>query len=183
LRKNFRRKQFNRPPILKIIANERIPHQEMRVVDQTGQQLGVLPRADALQKAKEQGLDLILITDKTNPVICKIMSYGKYAYQEGKKDKKQRQTGPAGEMKSVRITFNISPHDMDTRAKSVEKFLKKGYKVRIETKLSGREKYMDNFVREKINLFLEKIKSLIAFKVEKELKKQPRGYDMIIVRQ
>ena len=148
------------------------------MIDETGKQLGVVSLNEALQKAEERRLDLIQVTEKVEPPVCKIMDYGKYLYQEKKKEKQAKPKG--GELKGIRLTFNISAHDLETRARQSEKFLKGGDKIRIEMVLRGREKALGNFAREKINKFLEILQSLIPYKVERELKREPRGFSMII---
>lgn len=108
------------------------------------------------------------------------MDYGKYAYILGKKEKKQRQK--AGELKNIRLTFNISPHDMETRAKTALSFLKAGGKIKIEMRLRGREKALGHFAREKIEKFLEILKLEATFKIEGPLKREPRGFTMLIAK-
>ena len=127
------------------------------------------------------GSDLIKITDKVEPPVCKIMDYGKYLYRQSKKERKQKQA-KAGELKNIRLTFNISEHDMETRVKTAEKFLEKEYKIRIEMRLRGRERALGNFAREKVNKFLEILKKSVPIKIERELKRQPRGFTMIVAK-
>ena len=165
----------------RIIANNRIRAREVRLIDNEGKQLGVFSLTDALKKARESGLDLIQVTEKATPPVCKMMDYGKYAYQQSKKQKKQHHK--AGELKNIRLTFNISPHDLETRAKTATKFLKRGNKVRIEMRLRGREKALKEYALNKMRQFLEMIKQGTAIKVEKELKREPRGLTMIITKQ
>jgi translation initiation factor IF-3 len=153
----------------------------VRLIDKDGKQLGVLRLEDALRKSREAGLDLIQVTQKINPPVCKIADYGKYAYQIKKKERKQK-SQKIGELKSIRLRFNISPHDLETRAKTAEKFLKKGYKVRIEMVLRGREKYLSDFARQKLNQFLEILQNLIPIKVEREIKLETKGLTMIIIK-
>ncbi|OIP75927.1 MAG: translation initiation factor IF-3 [Parcubacteria group bacterium CG2_30_36_21] len=162
--------------------NNQIRAREVRLIDKDGKQLGVLRLEDALRKAREAGRDLIQVTQKIDPPVCKIADYGKYAYQMKKKERKQK-SQKIGELKSIRLRFNISPHDLETRAKTAEKFLKKGYKVRIEMVLRGREKYLSNFARQKLNQFLEILQNLIPIKVEREIKRETRGLTMIITRE
>ena len=88
-----------------------------------------------------------------------------------------------GELKEVRLTFGISPHDMETRCMQAEKFLKEGNKVKVNMALRGREKAMGNFATEKVKVFLEKLNSLIPIKTERELKREPRGFAMIVSKQ
>jgi len=166
----------------RIFINNQIRAREVRLIDKDGKQLGVLRLEDALRKAREAGRDLIQVTQKIDPPVCKIADYGKYAYQMKKKERKQK-SQKIGELKSIRLRFNISPHDLETRAKTAEKFLKKGYKVRIEMVLRGREKYLSNFAREKMGRFLEILRNLIAIKVEREIKRETRGLTMIITRE
>jgi len=161
--------------------NNRIRAREVRLIDETGKQLGIVNLTDALRKSREAGLDLIQVTEKVSPPVCKILDYGKYAYREKKKEKKQKQDR-SGELKSIRLRFNISPHDLETRAKSAEKFLKKGYRVRIEMVLRGREKRLSDFAREKLDQFLKTLQEIIPIKVEKEVKRAGRGLTTIITK-
>lgn len=161
-----------------IIANNNIRADKVRLIDNEGTQLGVVSLREALIKANEAGLDLIKVTDKVQPPVCKIMDYGKYAYQLGKKEKKQKQK--SNELKNIRLTFNISPHDMETRAKAAEKFLAKEHKVRVEMRLRGRQKALAEHARDKTKQFLELVNKTIPIKIERELKKEPRGFTIII---
>lgn len=151
----------------------------MRVIDETGKQLGVMSLQEALQIARERNLDLIQVTEKVEPPVCKLGDYGKYLYQLEKKEREAKKQ-KRGELKGVRLSFNISLHDLETRARLAEKFLKKGDKIRIEMKLKGREKALQDFAKEKINKFLEILESVIPIKIEKELQREARGLTMII---
>ena len=151
----------------------------MRAIDENGKQLGVVSLEEALRMAQERNLDLIQVTEKVEPPVCKIMDYGKYLYREEKKErgiKKQK----GGEVKGIRLSFAISSHDLEVRAHQAEKFLKKGDKIKIELILKGREKAHGDFAREKIKKFLEILEKLIPIKVERDLKKEFKGLTMII---
>ncbi len=154
----------------------------MRVIDSDGGQVGVFTLAEAVRMAKDKGLDLIQVTEKANPPVCKIADYGKYLYWEKKKDKEKRLKTFHSEMKGVRLKFGMSPHDMEVRAKSASKFLTKGHKVRVELLLRGRQKAntLAGFAREKIDLFLKMVEKEIPLKIEREIKKEGRGMTMII---
>ncbi len=165
----------------KTLANQQIRARRVRVVDEAGKQLGVMDLREALRAARKHNLDLIQVTKKVEPPVCKITDYGKYLYWE-KKKKKSTQTKHTSELKGIRLRFAISQHDLEIRARQAEKFLKKGHKVRVEMNLRGREKALPNFAREKINKFLETLDKLVPYKVERDLRKQPRGLTMIIVR-
>ncbi len=105
------------------------------------------------------------------PPVCKLGDYGKYLYQEEKKNKGlKKQKG--GELKGIRLTFNISLHELETRVHQAEKFLNKGDKVRVELPLRGREKALQEFAKEKINKFIKILQNIIQIKIEKELKKK-----------
>jgi len=151
------------------------------LIDENGEQLGIFGLREALRKAYGKGLDLIQVTEKVDPPVCKIIDYGKYAYQM-KKREKQQATKKGGELKNIRLSFNISEHDMENRAKTAKKFLEKGDKVRIDMVLRGRQKALSDFAREKMNKFLEGLNALSPFKVERELKRQGRGLTIIITK-
>lgn len=163
----------------RIFFNNRIRAREVRVIDETGKQLGIMELRDALRLSRERGLDLIQVTEKVDPPVCKLGNYGKYLYQIEKKQreiKKQKK----GNIKGIRLSFNISPHDMETRAHLAEKFLKRGDKIRIEMRLKGREKALQETAKKKINDFVKILEGIIPLNIESELKKQPRGLTMII---
>jgi translation initiation factor IF-3 len=166
----------------KPIANTQIRAKEVRVVDETGKQLGVMPLEEALRTAYDRNLDLIQVTEKVEPPVCKIMDYGKYLYQEKKKEKEAEKKQKVSELKGIQLGFNISQHDLEVKAHQAEKFLKAGDKVRVDIVLRGREKAMADFAKEKINKFLEILQTIHPFKVERELKKEFRGFSTIITK-
>lgn len=165
-----------KPPV-----NKQIRAGEVRLIDETGKQVGVVTLEKALQLAESSGLDLIQVTEKVEPPVCKIMDYGKYIYQLGKKEKQEKPKG--GQLKGIRLSFGISQHDLEIRTRQAAKFLKESNKVRIEMRLKGREKAMGDFAKEKINKFLEILKSIIPHKIERDLRRDPRGFTMIIAKQ
>ncbi|MGD0577072.1 MAG: translation initiation factor IF-3 [Candidatus Staskawiczbacteria bacterium] len=166
----------------KILINNFIRSKEVRVISETGEQLGVMNIFDAIDLAKSRGLDLIQVTEKVEPPVCRIANYGKYLYQQQKKEKKMAKP-KGGELKEIRLTFKISPHDMEIRANQAKKFLNEGDKVKINMALRGREKAMGGFATDKVKLFLEKLNLLIPIKTERELKREPRGFTMIVSKQ
>ena len=150
----------------------------MRLVDETGKQIGIVSLTEALRISRERNLDLIQVTEKLEIPVCKLGDYGKYLYQLQKKERKEFKK--MGELKTVRLSFNISLHDMETKANQTKKFLEKGNKVRVELRLKGREKGFSDFGKEKIRQFLEILENLVKIKIEKELKKESRGLTIII---
>lgn len=153
----------------------------MRVIDEEGKNLGILDLKKALSLAKEKGLDLIQVTEKVTPPVCKLGDYGKYLYQLEKKERKKRKK-QAGKMRQMRLGFGISTHDMEIKAQKVADFLKKGHKVRIEMVLKGREKSLEDFAKNKIEKFLEILNKKVPLKIERELKKERRGFCLILIK-
>ena len=169
-----RRNTFER-----IFVNRAIRAPQVRVVDEQGQQLGVMDLEEALAKASGQNLDLVQVTHKVNPPVCRITDYGKFLYWE-KKKKKLSKPQSGGEIKSVRLRLGISGHDIETRANQAEKFLKKGHMVRVDMYLRGREKAMEAFAKDKMYKFLEGVAKFIPYKIEREVRKEPKGLSMLI---
>ena len=165
--------------IKRILANNRIRAREVRLIDENEKQIGVIPLEEALRMASERNLDLIQVTEKVEPPVCRLGDYGKYLYREEKKEKALHKH-KGGDLKGIRLTFNISQHDLETRAHQAEKFLKRGDQVRIELPLRGRERALQDFAREKLEKFLAFLNELIPIKKERELKREARGFTMII---
>ena len=152
----------------------------MRVIDETGKQVGIVPLEEALRMAQERNLDLIQVTEKVTPAVCKIMEYGKYLYWLQKKEKGAKKSS---QIKTVRLGFKISLHDLEIRAIQAENFLKKGNRIKIEMVLRGREKGFSDLAKEKLKQFLEILEKKIPIKIEGELKRGPRGLIMTISKQ
>ncbi len=160
-------------------VNIQIRAREVRLIDESGKQLGVVGFEEAFQMAKGRGLDLVQVTEKVDPPVCKIIDYGKFLYRLQKKEK-EKKTQKTSEIKGIRLRFNISEHDLETRANQAEKFLKKGKIVKIEMILRGREKGLTHFAREKISHFIEVLSEKTPIKVERDLKRSPNKLMMIV---
>ncbi len=164
----------------RIPINNFIRAKEVRVIDDAGTQLGVMNIFEAIELAKSKNLDLIQVTEKVEPPVCRIANYGKYLYSLQKKEKKIKVKTHTTELKEIRIGFNIAPGDIETKAKQAEKFLKEGDKVKVSMVLKGREKAMGDLAKNKVLFFLETTDKLIPIKVERELKREPKGFTMIV---
>jgi len=164
----------------KVLVNNFIRAKEVRVIDETGAQLGIMNIFAAIELAKGKGLDLIQVTEKVEPPVCRIGNHGKYLYAQQKKERKIKAGTKESKLKEIQVGFNTSPHDIEVKAGQAEKFLKDGDKVRVAMFLKGREKAMGDFAKKKIEFFQEKLNSLIEIKVERELKREPKGFSMII---
>lgn len=161
--------------------NHQIKAKQVRIVDENGAQMGIVSLGEALKMAEERNLDLIQVTEKIETPVCKIGNYGKYLYSLKKKDKKVKQK--TGELKNIRLTFNISDNDLNTRAKAAIKFLDNKEKVRFDLILRGRQKGLEEIGKQKIEKILKIIEdNKVEIKVERELKKEPKGLTMIISR-
>ncbi len=160
--------------------NNQIRASQVRLIDENDRQVGVVPLKEALQAAWAKNLDLVQVTEKTVPPVVKIVDYGKYLYALQKKEKSAKKTS---EVKGIRLSYNISGHDMEFRASQAEKFLLKGDKVKLELRLRGREKAFGNLSKDKVAQFLEILGKLIPYKVDKELKREQYGFTMIISKQ
>ena len=151
----------------------------MRVVGDDGTNYGVLEIAEALNIAKEKGLDLIEISPTAKPPVAKIMDYGKWSYQEEKKRKESNKKAHTTEVREVRIGLNTSEHDLEMKAKKAGEFLDNGDKVKIDLLLRGRAKYLDkNFKNERIERILHFIPR--DYKISEGPKQGPRGIYVLI---
>ncbi len=164
----------------KIFINNQIRASQVRVITEDGQQLGVMGISAAITEARNRGLDLIQVTDKVDPPVCKIGEYGKFLYMEEKKEKAAKKHQLKNEHKMVKINYNISEHDLETKAHQVEKFIKKNCKVTIQIYLRGRENAFQDLAKEKIIHFKDVISQFVPIKLEQDLQKRPKGFTMII---
>ncbi|MEH2381392.1 MAG: translation initiation factor IF-3 [Nostoc sp.] len=119
--------------------NERIRFPKIRVIDIDGGQLGIMPPQEALQLAEEKELDLVLISDKADPPVCRIMNYGKYKFEQEKKAREARKKQHTADVKEVKMRYKIEEHDYNVRVKQAERFLKDGDKVKATVMFRGRE--------------------------------------------
>ncbi len=150
---------------------------EVRVVDERGEQLGVMVLADALNLARERGLDLVEVTDKAVPPVCKIIDFGKFQYQKEKKAKEMSKTHKV-EVKSIRLSFNIAKHDLAMKAAQTQKFLAKGDRARVAIVLRGREKAFGHLAKQKLEEFKAAVD--LPLNLDQPITKEPRGFYMII---
>jgi translation initiation factor IF-3 len=119
--------------------NEEIRAKEIRVVSTTGEQLGILAVRDALRIAQEKELDLVEVAPNAKPPVCRIMDYGKYRYEQSKREREARKKQRVIEIKEIRMTPKIESHDLQVKIKAARKFLKDGDKVKAIIRFRGRE--------------------------------------------
>ncbi len=111
----------------------------MRVIGESGEQLGILSRADALKAAEEAGLDLVEISPNADPPVAKIVDWGKFQYQKMKEAQKNRRSNKASELKQMRFGLKIGQGDLDIKLRKIREFLAEGHKVRVQVFFRGRE--------------------------------------------
>ncbi|RKL61541.1 translation initiation factor IF-3 [Thermoanaerobacteraceae bacterium SP2] len=122
-----------------IQVNHEIKAREVRVIDPNGQQLGIMSLKEALRHAQEAQLDLVKIVPDAKPPVCKIMDYGKFKYEQSKREKEARKNQRIINIKEIRMNPNIEEHDFQVRVKNARRFLKDGDKVKVTIKFRGRE--------------------------------------------
>lgn len=119
--------------------NGQIREKEVQVIDENGEKLGVMSIDEAIEVAQDKDLDLVLVAPNASPVVCKIMNYGKYKFEQAKKEKESRKNQKAVEIKEIRVTPNIGAHDFEFKSRNARNFLEAGNKVRITLRFRGRE--------------------------------------------
>jgi translation initiation factor IF-3 len=159
-------------------ANERIFAKQVILIDHKGEHIGEIDTKEALEMAQEAGLDLVEVSPKAKPPVCKILDYGKFQYTQAKQHRQSQAAQKTVSTKGVRIGLRTDTHDLEFKKKQAEKFLGKGNKVKIEIVLRGREKAHQGLARKNITEFLETLE--IPFRTEEEVKKFPGGFNTII---
>lgn len=120
-------------------VNERIRIREVRLIDEHGEQVGIIPTFDALQMARERGLDLVEVAPNAMPPVCRLMDYGKFRYEQSRKERESRRHQHVIELKEVRIRPKIDDNDLKTKGRQAAKFLDAGHKVKLTVLFRGRE--------------------------------------------
>ncbi len=119
--------------------NERIRVREVRLIDQEGNQRGILPTIEALNIARAEGLDLVEVSPNTNPPVCKLLDFGKHKFELEKKSKESKKKQKLVKLKEIRMQPKIEEHDLGFKTKHIRQFLDEGYKVKVTVRFRGRE--------------------------------------------
>ena len=149
----------------------------MQLISENGEKLGVLPLSEALEKAEDKNLDLVLVAPNSNPPVCKIMNYGKYKFEQAKREKEAKKKQKVLELKEIRITPNIEKHDFDFKAKNIRKFITDGNKVKITVRFRGREVNNSQAGEVVLNKFVEALEDI----AQVERKPKLEGRNMFII--
>ena len=165
----------------RVRMNESIRAPEVRCLGPEGENFGILPIREALAKAKELGYDLIEVSPNATPPVCKITDYGKFKYEQKKKDKEVKSRARVTETKEAQVKIGTSENDMRIKANKIAEWLKEGHRVKIDLFLWGRYKYMEfNFLKERLERFLAIIPE--SYKVADEIRKSPKGLSIALER-
>ena len=148
------------------------------VIDADGSQLGIMPTRQALQIAAEKGLDLVDIAPQASPNVCRIMDYGKYRYEQAKREKEARKNQKTVDIKEVRMSMNIDTHDFETKINQAVKFLQGGDKVKVSVRFRGREMAHTELGRELLDRFKDAVSECGA--IDKPAKMEGRSMAMFI---
>lgn len=158
--------------------NERIRARECRLIDDAGEQLGVVNTREALSLAREKGLDLIEVSPTANPPVCKIMDYGKYKYEQGKREREARKKSHVSEIKGVKLRPSIDEHDFQFKLKNALKFLQEGDKVKFTVIFRSREITHPEIARRSLDRIAEASADVAV--VEKPASMEGRTMTMVL---
>jgi len=161
-----------------LLINGQIRANEVEVIDDNGEKLGVMPLEKALDLAGSKELDLVLVAPNNEPKLCKLMNYGKYKFEQAKKEKEAKKKQKVTEIKEIRITPNTDTHDIEFKTKNARKFLEEGNKVRITVKFRGREMSYTKLGEETMNQIIAGLEDIAS--VEKAPKMEGRNMFAIV---
>ena len=164
---------------VRVRMNDGIRAREVRVIGPEGENFGVMQTKDAVAKAGELGLDLIEISPNAVPPVAKITDYGKFKYEQKKKEKDAKSKSHVTETKVTQVKIGTSERDMHIKASKVAIWLREGHRAKIDLFLWGRYKYMEfNFLKERLERFLALIPE--SYKIADEIRKSPKGLSVVV---
>lgn len=160
-----------------LLINEQIRVKEVQVIDDEGNKLGKMSTHDALNLAMNKNLDLVLVSANVENPVCKLMDYGKYKFEQSKREKESKKKQKTFELKELRVTPNIEEHDFNFKIKNAKKFLEDGNKVKITVRFRGRELNYVKLGEQVLNKFVEELSEITT------LEKKPllEGKNMFII--
>ena len=160
------------------MINEQIRCKEVRVIGEEGQQLGVMALRDALNMAKDAGVDLVMVSPSANPPVCRIVDYGKFKYEQLRREKEAKKKQKTVEVKEVRLSPNIDVYDLNTKCNSAIMFIEKGNKVKVSLRFRGREMAHIDSTKHILEDFAEKLSDIAV--IEKAPKMEGRSMMMFL---
>lgn len=158
-------------------VNEAVRAREVRLVDVDGSQMGIMPNRDALKMAQEKGLDLVEVAPNAHPPVCRIMDYGKFKYEQSKRDREARKKQRVVDIKEIKMRLSIEDHDFEVKARGAEKFLKDGDKVKAVIMFRGREIVHANLGKRLLDRLADRLREIAV------VERVPRveGKNMIMI--
>ena len=160
------------------MINEQIRDREVRLIGADGEQLGIMSAREAMKIAQEAELDLVKIAPTAKPPVCKIIDYGKYKYEQTRKEKEARKKQKTVELKEVRLSPNIDTNDLNTKINNAKKFISKGNKVKVTLRFRGREMAHVQQGKHILDDFAETLADIAV--VEKPAKMEGRAMSMVL---
>jgi translation initiation factor IF-3 len=160
------------------MINEQIRDKEVRLISEDGEQLGIMSAKEALKIAREASLDLVKIAPNAKPPVCKIVDYGKYRYEQSRKEKEAKKKQKITEVKEIRLSPNINTNDLQTKANMARKFITKGDKVKVTLRFRGREMAHTSSSKVILDNFFALLGDIAA--IEKPAKLEGRNMTMFL---
>ena len=160
------------------MINEQIKDKEVRLVSEDGEQLGIMSSREALKKAMDAELDLVKIAPMAKPPVCKIIDYGKYRYEQTRREKEAKKKQKTFELKEVRLSPNIDTNDLNTKVNNAKKFIAKGNKVKVTLRFRGREMAHVQQSRHILDDFAALLEDVAS--IEKPAKLEGRNMSMVL---
>lgn len=164
--------------ISELFINEQIRDKEVRLIGESGEQLGIMSAQEALKLAEEAGVDLVKIAPTAQPPVCKIIDYGKYRYEQARKEKDARKKQKIVEIKEIRLSPNIDTNDLNTKISAARKFLEKGNKVKVTLRFRGREMAHMNASKHILDDFAQSLQDIAV--VDKPAKVEGRSMALFL---
>ena len=170
--------RFRKEPERKHRINSEIRAKEVRLIDSEGEMVGVVSLKEAVTKAHDSGLDLVEIAPKAKPPVCKIINYGKFAYELQKKEKLQKKNQQQQQMKEIRFKWRTATHDFNFKTRHAREFIKSGHKVKASVMFRGREITHREIGKELLERFIEAMSDIS--KVDSKLKMEGKNMSVIM---
>lgn len=137
--------------------NRQITAKEVRVIDADGEQLGIMPLSEALERAQEAGLDLVEVAPQAKPPVCRLIDFGKFMYTKSKRERQARKAQVKTEVKEIQLRPKTGEHDINFKLRDARKWLLRGAKVKVRVRFRGRERYIPEVGREKLQEVAERL--------------------------
>ncbi|HHU73995.1 MAG TPA: translation initiation factor IF-3 [Clostridiales bacterium] len=160
------------------MINEQIRDKEVRLIGENGEQLGIMSAKDALKLAREAELDLVKIAPTAKPPVCKIIDYGKFRYEQARREKEAKKKQKVTDVKEIRLSPNIDDNDLNTKANQARKFLTKGDKVKVALRFRGREMAHTTSSKVILDNFYSKLEDIAV--IDKPVKLEGRNMIMFL---